>query len=281
MSLTRARRRRSGGHLPDVHGVEQLEAHREGAGLVAGLHAGVADCHARHAETRADLVVGDEHAVAVGDLDAAPAVAVGGRHLRDGTATGARRVVGLDEELDLACLGDSLGQHGHVVPSGCATLLERNHAPCSSLPGDRGGGFGRGQQTILRKIRSVCVPRGLPHHDPDPRATIAPRRQFLYAAVVEHGGGGVAVLDEHLGEIASVAKRRSEHTLDDGGLDEQLSARACFTHPSDLLSRDQARTCVEGHPVVDSPRAGRADRRPCGRRRLSFRIVPPCPSSPA
>ena len=105
------------------------------ARLVPGLHAGVADGHARHAEARAHLVVGDEDAVAVGDLDAPPAVAVGRRHLRDGAAAGARRVVGLDQELDLAGLGDVLGEHGHVVALHRLAPLERRPRASASLRG--------------------------------------------------------------------------------------------------------------------------------------------------
>ena len=167
------------------------------------------DRHARHAEARANLVVGDQDAVAVGNLDATPAVTVGGRHLRDGVAAGARGVVGLDEELDLAGLGDLLGEQHHVVSPHRLALLERHDPPAAPLPGDRGGGFGRGQQTALGQVRGVGVAGGLPHHDPDPCTAVATRRQLLDPAVVEHGGGRVAVLDEHLGEVPASAERRA------------------------------------------------------------------------
>ena len=131
VSFTSARRAAVAAISRDVDRVEQLEADGEGAGLVPGLHAGVADGDARHAEARAHLVVADEEPVTVGDLDSAATVPVGGRHLGDGVPAGARRLVGLDEELDLAGLGDLFGELGHLVP------LHRTHgarAPTTRPP---------------------------------------------------------------------------------------------------------------------------------------------------
>ena len=83
-SLVRARSAARAGQLLDVVEVEQLEADGVADALAAGLHAGVAGGHARHREQGAHLVVAGEQAVAVGDQDAAAAVAVAGRHLADG-----------------------------------------------------------------------------------------------------------------------------------------------------------------------------------------------------
>ena len=69
------------GDVVHVVGVEELEADRAAERLVAGLHAGVARRHRHDGEERADLVVLGEEAVAVGDEDAAAAVAVARRDL--------------------------------------------------------------------------------------------------------------------------------------------------------------------------------------------------------
>ncbi len=178
------------------------------------------DGHARDAEARADLVVGDEDAVAVGDLDAPAPVAVGRRHLGDGVPAGACRLVGLDEELDLAGLGDVLGELATsflVTRRRCSSATTRA-AP--ALAGDGGGGLGGGEQTAFGQVGGVGVARRLPHDHPDAAPAVAARRELLDPAVVEHGGGGLAVLDEHLGELSAALERAAEHTLDDRGLDE-------------------------------------------------------------
>ena len=72
--------------LFDVDLVEQLPADRAPDRLVAGLHAGVADGDALHREQGLDLIVLGQHAVAVGDQDAAPAVGDTSGDLVDGAS---------------------------------------------------------------------------------------------------------------------------------------------------------------------------------------------------
>jgi hypothetical protein len=64
------------------------------------------------------------------------------------------------------------------------------------------------------------VAGGLPHDHPNSGTAVTTRRQFLDPAVVEHGRGGVAVLDEQFGELPAALERGPEHALDDGGLDQ-------------------------------------------------------------
>jgi hypothetical protein len=88
------------------------------------------------------------------------------------------------------------------------------------LAGDGRSRFGGGQKAPFGEVGSMRVAGGLPHDHADPGTAVTARRQFLDPAVVEHGGGGVAVLDEHLGKFSAALECGTEHALDDGRLDQ-------------------------------------------------------------
>jgi hypothetical protein len=65
----------------------------------------------------------------------------------------------------------------------------------------------------------VGEPGRLAPHDPDPRSTVAPRRQLLHAPVVQAGRRRPPVLNEQLGEVTAGAEGGGQDALDDGFFD--------------------------------------------------------------
>ena len=219
-SLVRARCAARGRQLVDVVEVEQLEAHRVADALPTGLHAGVAGGHARHGEERLHLVVAGQQPVAVGDQDAAPAVAVAGRHLADGAALGAGDLVGPGEQLDLAGLRH-VARHDldHVRRRrGPAGEVDRAGA-AASAPGGGRRGLGRGGKPGLGEVGGVGEARGVADDDPDAGAPVAARRELLDLAVVEDGRRRPLVLDEDLREVTAGVEGGAEGSTDDGLFD--------------------------------------------------------------
>ena len=215
----RALRRRAG-ELLDVVAVEQLEADRVPDRLVAGLHAGVAARDCAHAEQRLDLIVLGEQAVAVRDEDAAPAVAVRGRHLHDRRARGPSRGVGALQQLDLDGLRDGLGRGDHLVRPVHGSPREIDDPRSAAAAAGRGArGLGRGEQPALGQIGRVRVSGGLTDDDTDAGAAVAAGAQLLDLPVVERRARRSAILREHLREVTTVTQRGTEHLLEDGFLD--------------------------------------------------------------
>jgi len=62
--------------------------------------------------------------------------------------------------------------------------------------------------------------RRLSHDHPDARTTIVAGGELLDLAIVQRDPGGGAVLDEDLGEVASLAKGGRKNALEDVALDE-------------------------------------------------------------
>ena len=113
----------------------------------------------------------------------------------------------------MRALATSSGSMRHLVALHARRDCSRaTDAPAAPLAGDGRGRLGRGQKARLGEVGGVGVAGGLPHHHPDPGAAVAPRRQLLDPAVVEHGRGGLAVLDEDLGEVSAArGGRRRAH----------------------------------------------------------------------
>ena len=164
------------GDVVDVVAVEELEADGAAERLVAGLHAGVARGDRHHGEQRAHLVVLGEQAVAVGDEDAAPAVAVARGDLGDGRPGAAGGGVGPAQQLDLAGLGDVLREDRDVVGAGRLLAGERHldHAAAAGA-GRRARRLGRLGQARLGQVGGVGEAGGVADDHPDPGAAVPSR----------------------------------------------------------------------------------------------------------
>ena len=198
--------------------------------LEAGLHAGVADRDALHAEAGADAVVLDEQAVGVGDEHLPAGVGVGRAHLADRVALGPGRVVGALEHLGLAGLADRLRQLTHVVRPRHRAPFER-HDP--GLAGLAAGGGRRGLRGVaepgLGEVGGVGVAGGVTTDDADTGAALTTRREFLDLAVVEPRRRHPSVFREHLGEVATVTQRRLERALKNCLFDQVCLLRGCLS----------------------------------------------------
>ena len=134
---------------------------------------------------------------------------------------------------------------GKLVTSSCAGRRRAARAATVRVPpppcrATAAAASAAASKPALGQVGGVGVAGGLAHDDPDPGAAVASRRQLLDPAVVEHGGGRLAVLDEHLGEVAPAAERGAEHALDDGGLDEQCLSPEPASLTGSLLSRSRS-----------------------------------------
>ena len=219
-SLSSARCAAVHGELFDVVAVEQLEPDGVPHRLVAGLHARVATRDCAHAKQGLHLIVLGEQAVTVRDEDAAPAVAVRGRHLHDRRTLGPSRRVGALQQLDLEGLRDGLGRGQHLVrPVHGAPSEVDDSCAAAAAAGRCTRGLGRGKQAALRQVGGVGVSGGLTDDDTDARAAVASGAQLLDLPVVERGTRRAAILGEHLREVTSVTQRGAEHLLEDGFLD--------------------------------------------------------------
>ena len=197
---------RLAGEVVDVVGVEQLEADRAAERLVAGLHAGVARGHRHHGEQRADLVVLGEEAVAVGDEDAAAAVAVAGGDLGDGRAggRGRRRRPGAGAR---PCGPWRRPRGGSPPRSGRGASCRVRATSTHAAPAGAGRGrrrLGRLGQAGLARGRRCGRSRWCRRRSPGCRRPRSrPERQVLDLAVVEDGVRAGLVLDEDLGQLAA------------------------------------------------------------------------------
>ncbi len=83
----------------------------------------------------------------------------------------------------------------------------------------RAGSLGRGEQSAFGEIGRVGVPRRLADDDANACAAVASGAQLLDLAIVECCTRRSAVFGEHLGEVAAMTQRGTEHLLKDGFLD--------------------------------------------------------------
>jgi hypothetical protein len=160
----------------------------------------------------AHLLVLGEHAVGVGDEDAA----CGCRRSRPTPARSPHRpsgrVVDPPEQFDLAALGTSSGYLLTVLTLGRVAAGERDRAhAAAALAGGRGGRRGRGQQARLAEVGGVREAGGVALHHADAGTAIAAAGDLFDPSVVESGRGGPLVLGEHLRELGPVAHRSAEH----------------------------------------------------------------------
>ena len=125
-------------------------------------------------------------------------------------------LVGGDEELDLAGLGDVAGHQPDDVGSGSVDAIEvdRPRAGCGP-PGRGGRHLGRSQHPRLGQVGGVGEARRLPHDHADTHATVTTGGELLDPAVVEQRRGGTSVLGEHLREIGTAGQAGREDSLDD------------------------------------------------------------------
>jgi hypothetical protein len=104
------------------------------------------------------------------------------------------------------------GRAGRGVLAG-----ERHLADPAPAGSGRGGCRLRGgAQPVVGEVGGVGEAGGLADHHPDARPAVAPRRQLLDAAVVEHRRRRSFVFHEDLGEVAAGAQGGGERALDDG-----------------------------------------------------------------
>src|SRR5205085_10353194 len=153
------------------------------------------------------------------------AVAVAHRGLPDGAALRPRRLVGPQQQLDLARLGHVLGQDLDVVWPRHLPAGERRHLDTPGrAPRRRRRRLRRLAQPVLGEVGGVGETGGLAPDDPDPGTAVAARRELFDLALLERRRGRAPVLGEHLGEIAPRAEGGAEHALEDGFVDHRNPA---------------------------------------------------------
>ena len=193
--------------------IEQLEADGVAHRVVPGQQlALVVLGNDRDHRERTDLLVRCEHAIAVGNEDAARGVAVPARHLHDAAVGAACDLVRHHQQLDLLRLRHA-GGHDHDVVHLLARCLAEVHHVLAAVTARCGGRCGlRGsQQTALRQVGGVRVPRGLPVDDADARAEVATAADGLDLAVIQARRHVAAVLDEDLAEAGAGGPALLQH----------------------------------------------------------------------
>ena len=232
--------RRGARHRFGIDLVEELETDAASGRLEAGLHPGVGDRHAVHAESGAHGVVFDEQAVGVGDEDATTGIRVRDAHLADRVALRPRRVIGTLEDLGLASLLDRLREDEDVVRAFDVAPFERDDVLLArGAPRSGGGRGGRFREPVLAQIGGVRVTGGIASDHADPGATLPARDQLLDLGVIEPSGGHPTILREHLGEVTAIPQRSVQRALEHRSFDHVVtSVRGSPSKP--VESRRQA-----------------------------------------
>lgn len=171
------------GQVFHVDLIEQLEANGLAGALRAGLHAGIAIGHGGDPDERANLLIGDEHTIGVGDEDVLAAVAVTSAHLHDGCTCTAGRVVHPQQQCHLVGLAHIVGVLAHRADHTLRATGERHRASAATaLAGGRCGRLGRRPQAGLAEIGGVRETGGVALHHTDSGTVVVATGDLLDAA---------------------------------------------------------------------------------------------------